>query len=90
MEQLLLEGSKWLMAPTPEECRIADLNKAIEFGNHKGATSQPELLRELVTGDVIHGYALPLPLNKIKNIPSICMAPLNIQDQGRVLNGKGD
>jgi hypothetical protein len=30
---------------------------------------------------VIHGYSLPLPLDKIKNIPSICMAPLNIQTQ---------
>jgi hypothetical protein len=67
--------------PIPEECRIANLNEAIEFENHKGATSQPELLQDLVTGDMILGYAIPLPLNKVKNIPSTCMAPLNIQAQ---------
>ncbi len=69
------------MTSIPEECRIADLNEAIELGNHKGTISQPELPQELVTRDVIHGYAIPLPLNKIKNIPSVCMAPFNIQAQ---------
>jgi hypothetical protein len=29
-------------------------------------------------GNVKHGYALPLPLGKIKRIPGICTAPLNI------------
>jgi hypothetical protein len=32
-----------------------------------------------VSGNVKHRYALPLPLGKIKRIPGICMAPLNIQ-----------
>jgi hypothetical protein len=84
MEQLLLEGLKRPTSPIPEECRITDLNEAINFGNHKGATSQPELLQELVTGYMIHSYAIPLPLNKIKNNPSVCMAPLNIQAQWRI------
>jgi hypothetical protein len=39
IKQLLLEGSKWPTTPIPEECRIANLNEAIKFGNHKGATS---------------------------------------------------
>jgi hypothetical protein len=34
-----------------------------------------------VKGNVIHGYALPLPLDKIKRIPSVCMALLNTQAQ---------
>ena len=29
----------------------------------------------------MHGYALSLLLGKIKRIPGICMAPLNIQPQ---------
>ncbi len=60
---------------------MANLLEALSFGNHKGAPSQPELLKELVISDVVHGYALPLPLNKITCIPGICMAPLNIQAQ---------
>ena len=62
--------------------RIADLREALRFGNHKGASSQPgELLKELVTSNVVHGYALPLPLDKITCIPGVCMAPLNIHAQ---------
>jgi hypothetical protein len=32
-------------------------------------------------GDVKYGYSLPIPLGKIRRIPGICMAPLNIQMQ---------
>jgi hypothetical protein len=81
MKDLLEFGSCWPTEPIPEKDRITDLDKALKFGNHKGATTQPELLLKLVSGDVKHGYALPLPLNKIKQIPRICMAPLNIQPQ---------
>jgi hypothetical protein len=34
-----------------------------------------------VSGDVKYGYAIPLPINKVSQIPHICMAPLNIQAQ---------
>jgi hypothetical protein len=43
----------------------------------------------LVKGDVIHGYSLPLPLDRIKLIPQVCMAPLNIQDQWTI-NEQGE
>ena len=70
--------------PNIGRLRIGDLKEALKFGNHKGAKSQPDLLKRLVTGDVIHGYSLPLPLDKIKRIPHVCMAPLNIQAQWSV------
>ncbi len=81
MKGLLEFGSQWPTEPIPGEDRIADLNKALSFGNHKGAMSQPKLLLYLVSRDVKHGYSLPLPLNKIKQISCICMALLNIQPQ---------
>ena len=81
LTKLLKFGSQWLTSPISEENRMADLLEALSFGNHKGASSQPELLKELVTSDVVHGYALPLPLDKITCIPGVCMAPLNIQAQ---------
>ena len=74
--------------PNIGRLRIGDLKEALKFGNHKGAKSQPDLLKRLVTGDVIHGYSLPLPLNKIERIPHVCMAPLNIQAQ-RSINEQG-
>jgi hypothetical protein len=81
MREMLAHGSQWPTEPITKEDRAADLIKALKFGNHKGATTQPEFLLKLVLGDVKHGYALPLPLGKIKRIPGICMAPLNIQLQ---------
>jgi hypothetical protein len=68
---------------------VANLFEALSFGNHKGASSQPELLKELVTSNFIHGYALPLPLDKITRIPGVCMAPLNIQAQW-MINERGE
>ncbi len=81
LEKILKHGSQWPTSPISKEDRIADLHKALEFGNHKGASTQTDLLLKLVSGDFTHGYALPLPLDKITQIPGICMAPLNIQPQ---------
>jgi hypothetical protein len=81
LEKILKHGLQWPASPISEENRIADLREALEFGNHKGASTQPDLLLKLVSGDVAHGYALPLPLDKITRIPGICMASLNIQPQ---------
>jgi hypothetical protein len=79
MMNMLAHGLKWPTKPIAKEDRVADLIKALNFGNHKGVTSQPELLLKLVSGNVRYGYALPFPLIKIRRIPGICMVPLNIQ-----------
>ena len=64
-----------------EETRMLDLEEALEFGNHKGASEQPELLTELTVKDVDYGFALPLKRSTIKLIPGVCMAPVNISPQ---------
>jgi hypothetical protein len=81
MEPLLIEGSRWPLKEISKEDRVADLQETLQFGNHKGATSKPELLRELITADVTHGYGLIIPLNKIERIPGACLAPMNIMHQ---------
>jgi hypothetical protein len=91
MEKLILSGSQWPTEPISEEDRIADLQEALKFANHKRASSKPKLLRELITKYVIHlhGYMFPLPLDKITKIPILCMAPLNIQPQW-MINERGE
>jgi hypothetical protein len=81
MKSFLENSSQWPTEPISEEERIGDVEEALQFENHKRAQSQPELLLKLVTGDVIHGYTICLPLDKIIRIPHVCMAPLNIQAQ---------
>ncbi len=65
MKQVLEQGSKWPLQPLDEENKVKDVKEALVFGNHKGAIQQQNLLKKLVTNDVIQGFALPLPLNKI-------------------------
>ncbi len=85
-QKLLTHGSIWPLTPITEESRQHDLQLAIEFGNHKGAKADPELLRQLITKDVIQGFILPLPLSKITNILGILISPMNIVHQDTIDN----
>ncbi len=81
MSQILTNRLEWPLEPLNKEPRLEDVNEALAFGNHKGASLQPDLLRKLVTKDVQFGYCLPLPLGKAINIPGILLTPMNIQKQ---------
>ena len=89
IKNLLTEGSTWPLSPIDEHDRLLDIDDALAFGNHKGANQQPELLRKLINDDVTRGFALPLPLYKIKKIPGVLIAPLNIQLQ-KTINERGE
>ncbi len=84
LKSILDNGSIWPLEELSDELRAADLQEAIEFGNHKGATKQPELLRKLVLKDVTHGYGLVIPLSKLPRLPGALMAPMNIQRQNTI------
>ncbi len=79
-------AEQWIspLAEISKEERVKDVEEALTFGNHKGATKQPDLLKLLVKNDVIHGFALPLPLDKIARIQGILLTPLNIQAQNTI------
>ncbi len=81
MKPILENGSQWPNKPILEEEQIGNVKEALKFRNYKGAESQPELLLKLVSYDVIYGYAIALPLDKVIQLPHVCMAPLNIQAQ---------
>jgi hypothetical protein len=84
MSKILQNGSEWPLKPLNEELRHNDVNSALAFGNHKGASLQPELLQKLVSKDVHFGYCLPLPLDKAWKIPGILLAPMNIKKQNSI------
>ena len=60
------------------------MQEAITRGNHKGAKEKPTDLKNLVKKDVDYGFAIPIPTNKIMNIPGICMALVNIAPQNTI------
>ena len=81
MEAILRRGSDWPMEELSTEDKLEDLKEDLEFGNHKRANNNPELLKKLVEKDITHGYSLVLPLDKISRIPGALMAPMNIMKQ---------
>jgi hypothetical protein len=67
--------------PLDDSNQLNNIDNALAFGNHKGDMQQPELLLKLIQDNVDQGFALPLPLNKIKQLPGILVALMNIQLQ---------
>ena len=88
MKIILLDGSTWPLSPLDESGHFKDIDDALEFGNHKESIQQKELLLMPVKDDVVRGFALPLPLDKIKKVPGVLLAPLNIQLQ-KTINKRG-
>jgi hypothetical protein len=88
MESILRNGSKWPSEEISEENRQQDLKDALTFGNHKGTSAQPVLLKKLINKDVIHGYSPPILLSSVKSIPGLIMAPMNIMTQN-IINETG-
>jgi hypothetical protein len=78
MESILIHGSKWPLTKVSTEDQVTNLQGALAFGNHKGASSKPELLTKLILDNVKHGYGLVLPQSKIRKIHNACIAPMNI------------
>ena len=50
----------------------------------RGATDNPDLLRSLIETDVTHGYGAVIPLNNIKRIPGLLLAPMDIMNQNSI------
>ena len=84
VKSLLTNGSSWPLQELSEEDRQKDVEEALVFGNHKQAETNPDLLTSLIVDDVTHGFALPLPLEKISRIPGILIAPMNIASQDTI------
>jgi hypothetical protein len=81
MEQLLIKGSKWLLEGISEGKRVANLEEALKFKNHKRASQKLELLAKLISNDICYDYGFIIPREKIACLPNACLAPMNIMMQ---------
>jgi hypothetical protein len=84
MKLVCSHRSKWPLQPLNEQCPIKDVNKALKFGNFKGSIQEQDLLKKLVTDNIVQGFSLPLSLDKITSIPGVLLAPLNTQEQNTI------
>ena len=78
---LLIKGSKWPLTEISKSSRMADLTEALQFGNHKGVSQKPDLLKKSVSDDICYGYGLVIPRGKIPCMTNACLAPMNIMMQ---------
>ena len=80
----LRDGITFPLAPISDALRCQDCASMVARGNHKSAKT-PEglkLVREHMTADVEHGFALPLPMSCLKHFQNQgSIAPLGVQDQ---------
>ena len=83
-KSLLKVGLLWPLLEITEQQKLDDVDKALTFTNHKGANLNKDLLKTLIKEDVNHGFILPLTLDKIKQIPGVLLAPLNIINQNTI------
>jgi hypothetical protein len=84
MEDFFTHCSKWPLVEISKEEQVNNLNDALTFRNHKGALAKPKLLLKLISKDVKYGYSVPIPLDSVKLIPGLEMAPMNIMAQNTI------
>ena len=88
-KQLLEKGAEIPLKEMPEGVEKADLDKGLVRGNHKGAKIQQKLLRQLISKDIEHAFALPITKQTASSIKRGWFAPLNIQTQWTI-NEQGE
>ena len=67
-----------------EEQRLADLEAALQRGNHKLVSSRQDLLEELVQDDINSGFQVLIPINSLKLIKGGYLLPYGIADQSSI------
>ena len=58
-----------------------ELRKLLQRGNHKSAQDCEEKVSQLLTKDVIHGFAIPIPVTTVVKITNAAVQPLGVARQ---------
>ena len=61
--------------------KLSELQVLLKRGNHKSAQEFPDRVSALLTKDVTHGFAIPIPVRIIKQIPNAAIQPLGLAHQ---------
>ena len=64
--------------------KSSELQKLIKRGNHKSAQESGEKIAELLSKDVKHGFAIPIPIDTVRKIPHAAVQPLGLVRQWSV------
>ena len=89
LKSQLKSGSHFPLQELSTDERKLDLMEALEFGNHKGVSENPDLFEKMMKNDIDYGYSLVLPRDKIEFIHDALISPMNIADQNGI-NERGE
>jgi hypothetical protein len=89
LKEILEIGATVPLRPISREERVMDMDFHLSRVNHKSAIKNQEALTKIIEDDIIKGYALPLPLDIIKDIPNASLAPLGCIEQDTI-NERGE
>lgn len=85
LEQLLSEGMSYVfdreLSPMEREKEVSAM---LIRGNHKSAQAEQEQVGKLLAKDVLHGFAIPLPISAVRKIPGAMVQPLGLAQQWTV------
>jgi len=79
----------WPVDPISDQDSLAEMERVILYGNHKSARKNGSALYKSLNKKVVHGWQLPLLLNRIHLIPGAIIAPLGYVLQFTI-NKKGE
>jgi hypothetical protein len=78
-ESILTKGASFPLQSIPHDIRLNDNQYHLQCGNHKSATQNINAVSEIINKEIIRGFALPLPIDLIQEIPNGSIAPLGLQ-----------
>jgi hypothetical protein len=65
-----------------EEQRVLELEANLEWGNHKSATSKPEIIEKQLLKDVHHGFSFhPFPSGMVRKLKGALVQPCGLASQ---------
>ena len=69
------------LEPLDYRSRSFDLQNRLDFGNHKGTSTHPKFYEDLNNSDILSGFSIPFPINKISHFPGLLTCPMNVIEQ---------
>jgi hypothetical protein len=88
LKELLDKGATFPLQEMSNDKRAEDLKFHLDHGNHKSSFKYKSVMDTNISEDVSRGFALPLPINILSDIPNASLAPLGCHKQ-ETINEKG-
>jgi len=84
LKSILSEGAHFPLEEISSEEKEEDLIFHASRGNHKSASKNVKILRDIIKEDVKRGFALPLPITALHFLKNASLAPLGCIQQSSI------